>query len=450
MKTKMAAMAFLAIGVLLMSVMQAEDSSKKIFPYKINKMTLDNGLTLVTIPFDSPGLVAYYTVVRTGSRNEVEPGHSGFAHFFEHMMFRGTERFSTEKYHEVLKSMGADSNAFTTDDWTCYHAVFSSSELEKMMELEADRFMNLKYSEEAFKTEAGAVLGEYNKNYSNPIAAMYERLRDEAFTTHTYKHTTMGFLKDIKDMPNQYDYSLKFFSRYYRPENCIVLVVGDFEQAKLEGWVKKYYGDWKRGNSRVEIPQEPPQTQEKIARMAWKNRTLPAVMIGYHVPAFGDTKIDSPALDIFSQMIFSQSSPLFQKLVLQKQLVEFVAGSAQDHRDPGLFIINARIKNPKDIDAVMEEIYAAVEEAKTKPVDAARLSEIKSAMRYGFAMQLNNADRVANTIGHFLELTGDPESINRMYALYEKVSPEDLMEVARKYFTKENRTVVILTEEKKS
>src|SRR5712692_6325402 len=108
---------------------------------------------------------------------------------------------------------------------------------------------------------------------------MYERLRDEAFAAHTYKHTTMGFLKDIKDMPNQYDYSLKFFSRYYRPENCIILVVGDFDQTKLVNWVKQYYGGWKRGDYQVDIPKEPPQTQEKVVRMTWKNRTLPYIMI---------------------------------------------------------------------------------------------------------------------------------------------------------------------------
>ncbi|MBI1748815.1 MAG: insulinase family protein [Acidobacteria bacterium] len=447
MKVVVSSLAVLAIGVLLMNSPLAEEN--KIFPFKINQSTLENGLRVVAVPFDSPGLVAYYTVVRTGSRNEVEPGHSGFAHFFEHMMFRGTERYSTEKYHEVLKVMGADSNAFTTDDWTCYHAVFSSSELEKMIELEADRFMNLKYNEEGFKTEAGAVLGEYNKNYSNPMAAMYERLRDEAFVAHTYKHTTMGFLADIKDMPNQYAYSLKFFSRYYRPENCIIVVVGDFDQAKLLQWVKNYYGRWTRGDYQVEIPQEPPQTAEKLVRMAWKNRTLPYLMIGYHVPEFDERTQTMPALDILSQMVFSQSAPLFQKLVLQKQMVEFIGGSAQDRRDPALFIVSTRIKSAQDIDAVRSEIDAAMEEAKSKPVDAGRLAEIKSNMRYSLAMRMNNPDSVANTLGHFLELTGNPDSINRVYAMYDRVTAEDLMAVAKKYFTRENRTVVILTEEQK-
>ena len=177
----------------------------------MHQKKLANGLQVMAIPFDSPGIVAYVTVVRTGSRNEVEPGHSGFAHFFEHMMFRGTKKHPAGEYNEALKAMGADSNAFTTDDRTFYHIVGPAAKLETMFDLEADRFQNLEYAEDAFRTEAGAVLGEYNKSASNPFQPLDERLRELAFKKHTYKHTTIGFLADIKDMPNQYEYSKSFF-----------------------------------------------------------------------------------------------------------------------------------------------------------------------------------------------------------------------------------------------
>ncbi len=210
---------FIGVFLALVTTSRAGEPIKStdIFPYPVTKTVLENGLTVLTIPYDSPGLVAYYTVVRTGSRNEVEAGHSGFAHFFEHCMFRGTVKYPADKYNDILKRLGADSNAFTTDDWTCYHIVASSDALETLADIESDRFMNLKYSEEAFKTESGAILGEYNKNYSIPFESMFETLQNTAFTTHTYKHTTMGFLSDIRDMPNQYQYSLKFLDRFYRP-----------------------------------------------------------------------------------------------------------------------------------------------------------------------------------------------------------------------------------------
>ncbi len=119
-------------------------AGKPVFTYPIEKTVLENGLTVLSVPFDSPGIIAYYTVVRTGSRNEVEKGLSGFAHFFEHMMFRGTERYTQEKYNDVLKSLGADSNAFTTDDMTCYHMTIPATALATAVEIEADRFQNLK------------------------------------------------------------------------------------------------------------------------------------------------------------------------------------------------------------------------------------------------------------------------------------------------------------------
>src|SRR5204863_9593598 len=127
---------------------------------------------------------------------------SGFAHFFEHMMFRGTKAYPPDKYNAIINAAGARQNAFTTDDFTNFHTTFAKEDLARVLEIEADRFQHLEYSEADFKTESRAVLGEYNKNSANPIQKLYEVMRDNAFTTHTYKHTTMGFLKDIEDMPN--------------------------------------------------------------------------------------------------------------------------------------------------------------------------------------------------------------------------------------------------------
>ncbi len=428
----------------------AQGDAAKVFPYTINQVTLDNGLKIVSIPFDSPGIIAYYTVVRTGSRNEVEPGKSGFAHFFEHMMFRGTDKYSKDDFNKLLKSIGADNNANTSDDRTVYHTLASADALETIMDMESDRFMNLKYSEEDFKTEAGAILGEYNKNYSSPFMTIFEKLREAAYEGHTYKHTTMGFLRDIKDMPQQYQYSLEFFDRWYRPENCVVLVVGDFDQAKLVALAKQYYGPWKRGTYTLDVPVDPPQTEEKLINLPWKAKTLPIVSIGYHGPAFSDETRDMPAMDLLSQVVFSETSELFRKLVIEEQLVEFVQGSEGDSRDPGLFTIFTRVKDPKNIELVRSEIEKAITEAKEKPVSAERLQAIKSHLKYQFAMGLDNPDAVAANISHYIQLTGDPESVNRVYRLYDQITPDDIMSVAKKYFNATNRTTVILTQEESS
>ena len=425
----------------------AGQEDRKVFPFPVTTFELENGLRVVGVDYDSPGIVAYYTVVRTGSRNEVEPGFSGYAHFFEHMMFRGTERYPTEAYNAVVKRIGADSNAFTTSDWTAYYIVASSGALETIMDLESDRFQHLRYSEDDFRTEAGAILGEYNLNFSNPVALLREKLYDLAYTTHPYKHTTIGFLEDIRDMPNHYDYSLQFYDRYYRPENCIVVVVGDFDQTELERLATEYYSGWERGDFEPDIPREPPQTEARSARITWPNPTLPFLMMGYHAPPFSDERIDMPALDVLSQLLFSETSPLFRKLYLEEQVVDAMQGGAVDSRDAPLFTIIARITDPERVDYVRDAIVAEIERLKTEPVDAATLAATKSHMRYAFAMGLDNPGGIARTLGHYLQLTGDPETVNRVYELYDAVTPEDVRAMANTYFAETNRSAVILTPE---
>ena len=424
---------------------EAPKGGSKVFPYPFHITTLDNGLKVVAVPFDSPGLVAYWTVVRAGSRNEIEPGKSGFAHFFEHMMFRGTEAYPQAKYNAILKELGADHNAFTTDDYTAYHVLAPASGLETIMTLESDRFLNLKYSVEGFKKEAGAVLGEYNKNASNPFQALNEKIRDTAFVAHTYKHTTIGFLRDVEDMPNQYEYSLQFFSRYYRPENCTLLVIGDVDPKRLVDLARKYYGAWKRGTYQVTIPAEPPQTEEKQAEVDWPNPTLPYLHMGYHGPAFSDTQVDLPTLDLISQLLFSEAAPLYQKLAVEEQVVDILVGGAQDHRDPYLFEITARVKDQEKIAYVESTISAALEDLKTTPIAADRLGKVKSYMKYSFAMGLDTSVSAARSLAHFIALTTDPEAVNRVYATYDRVTPEDVSAVARKYFVRTGRTVVTLS-----
>jgi zinc protease len=427
----------------------AAEQAAPIFPYPVRKTVLDNGLSILSVPFDSPGIVAYYTVVRTGSRNEVEKGLSGFAHFFEHMMFRGTEAYSAEKYNEVLKSLGADFNAFTENDWTCYHMTIPASSLATAVEIEADRFQNLKYDEPSFQKEARAVLGEYNKGASSPSLKLREALEDTAFTTHTYKHTTIGFLADIRNMPGQFAYSKTFFDRWYRPENCTIVVAGDVEHARLVSLVRRYYGDWKRGTAQVTIPVEPPQSAPRSAHLTWPVPTLATLCLGYHIPAADPANPDTAALGALAQALFGETSPLYHDLVLQKQTVVMLDAEPQSRRDPGLFTIVARVRRPGDMDAVRKRITAVLAEAATTPVDPARLGTIKAHLRYEFAGSLESADDVAGAVGEAIAATGTSDSINALYAAYDRLTPADLKRVAKRYFQPANQTVITLEAEAK-
>ncbi len=417
----------------------------KIFPFPYAIDDLPNGLRLVTVPTGFPNVVGLYIVVQTGSRNEVEPGKSGFAHLFEHMMFRGTEKFPPAKYQAIMDEAGAQTNAYTSDDRTVYHAVFAKEDLEKILTIEADRFQGLKYPEEAFKTETRAVLGEYNKNSANPFSKLEEAIQDAAFTRHTYKHMTMGFLRDVEDMPNQYQYSLTFFDRWYRPDHTIVCVVGDVERQATLGLVKKYFGEWKRGSYKADIPAEPPQTEARTTHVDWPTATLPLVAVAYKAPAYDDENKESAALDIASFHAFGENSELHRKLVIEEQKVDVLSGDNADHVDPFLFIVTARVKDGKDVDYVQKQILDTYESLRAQAIPADKLEAIKSHLRYEFALGMNSTSRVANLLASFVSLRRTPDTINKRYALYREITADDVQAAARKYFVPQNQTIATLS-----
>jgi zinc protease len=420
------------------------NSPAKFFPYPWTTDTLSNGLRVVTVPTEHKNLVALYLVVRVGSRNEVEEGKSGFAHFFEHMMFRGSENFTPEQRDAIMKKAGAEANAYTSDDRTVYHALFSAQDLEKIMELEADRFQRLKYAEPEYKTEALAVLGEYNKNNANPMNKLWEVLRLTAFTTHTYKHTTMGFIQDIHAMPSHYEYSQAFYQRYYRPEYTTILLVGDIQREKAVELTTRYFGNWERGGYKANIPSEPPQKQPRTASVDWPSPTLPYVAVAYHGPAYSDQKKEKPALDFLVPIAFGENSELYQKLVLKEQKVDMLMTSFDDQIDPELFAVVARVKDGKDIGYVRDAIVATFDRFAEEKVTQEKLDETRAHIRYSTALSWRSAGGIAGFLAPYIALNGTPQTVDRLFALYQQITPKDIQENAKRYFTSENRTIVTL------
>jgi zinc protease len=418
--------------------------AQKVFPYEYIKKELDNGLQVILIPMEGSGLVSYYSVVRTGSRDEWEPGKSGFAHFFEHMMFRGTEKYPGPVYDSIITSIGADANAYTSDDLTVYHLDFTSADLEKVIDLESDRFQNLKYPKEDFQTESGAIYGEYRKGRTSPFSVAIEKLREIAYEKHTYKHTTIGFESDIKDMPNLYDYSISFYNRYYRPENIIVVITGDFVPDKTFELIKKYYDSWKPGYVEPEIETEPEQKQARFAEVQYEGRTLPLIIQGYKMDAFDPANKSYVAASLLEALAFGQVSDIYKKLVLDEQKVQMLSAGASSNRDPGLFRIYSMVKNENDIDYVREEIAKTINKFRTEPVDEKLLNDLKRRERYSFLMNLDTPERVAGALPYFLTVQGRIEIIDEFYTQLEKITPDDIMEAANKYLIETNKNEVIL------
>lgn len=421
-----------------------EPGPSDILPFTAYEETLANGLRVLVVPTGFPHLVSLQIPVQTGSRNEVEEGKSGFAHFFEHMMFRGTPRFSPEAYNAIVTRAGARQNAYTTDDYTNYHMTFAKEDLEQILDIESDRFMNLQYSEADFRTEARAILGEYNKSAAEPLNKLIEVQREHAYRVHTYRHTTMGFLRDIESMPEQFDYSLAFFDRWYRPGFATVIVAGDVEPEPTIALVERYFGPWQPGTTPpVEIPPEPEPEATVTAHVPWPVPTLPWVTVAFHGPAFTTAEPDFAALDILFDLFFGETSDVYHELVEEKQVVDQFFPYAAGHQDPGLFSVFARVKKPEDTPMVRERILGAVGEALARPVDPRRLEEARSNARYSFARTLDNSESVAATLARFVRYERRYETLNELYRRYAALTPEDLQAAARRYLA--NHRMVLTT-----
>ena len=425
----------------------AAAKSDAILPFHASEKTMANGLKVIVVPTGFPNVVSVYITMQTGSRNEPEPGHSGFAHFFEHVMFRGTEKYPPEKYNAVIQKAGARQNANTDDDRTIYHETFAKSDLPKILEIEADRFKNLSYPEGIFKTEARAVLGEYNKNSASPIRQILEVQRNAAFSTHTYKHTTMGFIKDIEDMPNQYAYSKEFFRRWYRPEYATVVIAGDVNADDAFKLVEKYFGDWKRGTYKLEIPQEPAQTHPIYAHVPWSSPTIPWVTVAYRVPGFDENQTILPALDTALDLEFGDTSDLHKRLVEDEQKVDRLFYFNEAHVDPSLYTIFARVKDPKDAVYVRDQILAAFAKLRNQPEPAERVDQAKSNSRYSFARSLDNTEAITETVAEFAKFKRSYDTVNNYYRSLAKVTPKEIQEAAKKTFTDNALIVTTLSKD---
>ena len=426
-------------------VSPAAQQKGNVFPFPYEVLELPNGLRSYLIKAGAPGQIAYISFVRTGSRDEIEPGKSGFAHFFEHMMFRGTAKYPN--YDAETTKMGAFRNASTWADQTAYYIVANTEYLEKIIDIESDRFRNLKYSEPDFRTEAGAILGEYQQGAREPQRFLNERVRLAAFQKHTYRHTTIGFEEDVRRMPEAYEYSRSFYERFYRPENVVVVIAGDFDVARAKALLTQYYSPWKPGYKRPQIEPEPAQTAPRDETVKYPGRTLPILSINYKAPAWNPTDRTGVALEVLGQVAFGANSELFRRLVLEERRVQSLFPSFGLSRDPYLVSIQALVANPAETKKVEAAIMAAVQTFHDTLVDPKMLAATKSSLKYSFLMSMESAQEVAFAGMQPVVSTGRLEALEDYYRTLEAVTPEDLRDAARKYLVEHGRTTITMVQE---
>jgi zinc protease len=434
-----------AVVVLCGCITVDAQEAGRVFPYSYEAVELPNGFRAYLVKAPTPGQIAVISFARVGSRDEVDPGKSGFAHFFEHMMFSGTRKYPD--YDGETTRMGAFRNATTGPDRTEYYMVANSDYLEKIIDIDSDRFQNLTYDEPRFKTEAGAVLGEQQQGALDPERWLYERVRAAIFDKHPYRHPTIGTEADVRAMPQAYDYSKTFFDRFYRPENVVLVIAGDFDTGKARELVRRHYAGWKPGYKPPQIVPEPAQTAPREVTVRYPGRTLPILTVNYRAPAWNPSDRSGAALTVLGELAFGTNSALYRKLVLQERRVQALAPAFTLARDPYIVTVQATVSNPAETKAVESEILATIRAFQATLADAKHLAATKSNIRYSFVMGLETAQQIASAARQSIVSTGRLEPLEEYYATIAAVTPEDVRNAARTYLVDSGRTIVTMVQE---
>jgi zinc protease len=271
-----------------------------------------------------------------------------------------------------------------------------------------------------------------------------EKIQDLAYDVHTYKHTTIGFEADIKAMPEQYEYSMSFFNRFYRPENVVIVIAGDIDLKATMKLITQYYSSWQKGYQAPSVVPEPPQAGERTAEISYSGKTLPIIDIAYKGDALNPDNLNFVAAILLGDLAFGETSDLYKKLVIQEQKVQTLGVSTPLNRDVPLFEIYSMVKKMGDLAYVRDEVYKTLEQFKTTLVDGKKLDDLKRRNKYGFLMGLDTPDHVAGGLARFVALTGGVEIVDQLYSQLGKVTPQDIQNAAKKYFVPESRTVVVL------
>ena len=423
----------------------APPSQTKPHPLAIQSRTLPNGLRLLLVEDHSTPILNLQVWYHVGSKDE-RPGRTGFAHLFEHLMFKGSAHVGADEMSRIIEAAGGIDNAYTNDDVTVFWETVPSNYLERMLWLEADRMASLNVDQANFTSEREVVKEERRLRVENPpYGRIFEDLYAIAFTVHPYHHTTIGSMADL-DKATLADVR-EFYSLFYRPDNATILVVGDVTPDQCFAWAEKYFGGIPKPSQPVPRQNlvEPPQTTEKtIVKSYGANSPLPAVIEGYKMPAAFTP--DYYPLNLASSILSNgESSWLYRSLVYESQVATQAAGVGNFTEDPNLFFAFAVLNQGKTPDEGKKAIEAVLDRMRERPVSARDLDKAKNQVLAGEIFAREGDQQTGDAIGFAAVIGKDPDLVNRDADLYLRVTADDIERVAREYFVPARRTVMIIT-----
>jgi predicted Zn-dependent peptidase len=409
----------------------------------IAQYTLKNGLRVVLSEDHAAPTVSLCRTYDVGSRNEL-PGHTGFAHLFEHMMFQGSENVGKGEHLIMVRVNGGDVNGTTTDDSTNYYERVPANQLDMALFLESDRMKALRITQANLDNQRSTVQEERRLRMDNqPYGKTNEVIENLAYDNFAYKHSTMGSMEDLNAA--SLDDVAQFFKTYYAPNNAVLTLVGDFKSPEALAKIKKYFEDIPQQPAPPSVDMaEPAQTAERRATVEDSFARLPRLDIVYKtVPA---NTADFYALDMLGDILFSgPSSRMYQKLVKEKMLALNLAGGMDLRRGPALFQAFALLKPGEDSGEVEKMIYEEFDRVKKDGVTPEEMRKILIQDRLQQAESMTSTMSRARTLGEYAVYFHDPDLINTILAKYSEVTPADIQRVAREYLGDAQRTVVLTT-----
>jgi len=404
------------------------------------RLQLPNGLVVILHQDRSTPIVHVEVWYHVGSKNE-RPGRTGFAHFFEHLMFKGSRNVEPEQHTSIVASVGGQANAYTNEDTTVFWQSLPSQYLPLALWMEADRMATLRIDEKAFVSEREVVKEERRMRIENPpFGLLNELITFHAFDVHPYKHPVIGSMDDLN--ASTIEDVRDFYRSYYVPENATVMIVGDFDTDAAIGMVNQYFGRVPKAAKPVprDIPQEPPHTKERRVTLEqpWP---LPAVVVAYQAPYNGHP--DSYPMFIMSKTLSDgQTSRIYRELVYRSGLALTAFGNANFLEQPSLFSAVALVNPGQSPDAVEKALIAEFDKLKAEGITDRELQRAKNQFARDYILSRQSNKDKASQLGHAEVIQKDMASADGEFDIFLSMTTDDIKRVARKYFTPENRLVM--------
>ncbi|MFZ6053300.1 M16 family metallopeptidase [Halocola ammonii] len=413
---------------------------------EFEEFTLDNGLHVILHQDKSTPIVAVTVMYHVGSKNE-DTSRTGMAHFFEHLLFEGSENIGRGEYTEYVENAGGTLNANTSNDRTFYYEVLPSNQLELGLWLESERMLHAKVEEVGIETQREVVKEEKRQRVDNqPYGNLLEETMKHAYVEHPYRWTTIGSMEHLNAAEEQ-DF-IDFYNTYYVPNNAVLSIAGDLNIKETKKLIEKYFSGIPRGEKEIpEVTELEPEKTAEVRDTVWGDDQLPMILQAYHIPAQGTE--DFYAVDMLNTLLSDgESSRLNQSVVEEKQLAMFCGAFSFELEHPGLTIAfalaNAGVA-PKDVEEAMN---AEFEKVRNEKISDWEYQKLRNQIENDFIVRNSTVAGIAESLANYHMYLGDANLINTEIERYMAVTKEDLMRVANEYYVPENRVVLYFLQEK--